>query len=197
MTSSSPSRAPGPLETVRQFVNTVDLETSKDALQTPQALARWLREASLTDAAPQAVESDLRRALDLREALREAMAANHAGTPVPPDAAETINAAADRARLGLALAADSTWAAQPRAGGVDGALGALLAVVVQATADGSWRRLKVCANDACRWAFYDHSRARTGKWCSMQLCGNRAKQNAWRERQDQKSGSTTSPTRLA
>jgi predicted RNA-binding Zn ribbon-like protein len=47
----------------------------------------------------------------------------------------------------------------------------------------TWRRLKVCASDRCRRAFYDRSRARSGKWCSMRACGNRAKQRAWRGRQ--------------
>jgi len=60
----------------------------------------------------------------------------------------------------------------------------VLAIVTAAMTDGTWRRLKICANDRCQWAFYDESRARTGKWCSMQICGNRAKQQAWRTRHD-------------
>ena len=35
-----------------------------------------------------------------------------------------------------------------------------------------WTRLKVCARDSCRWAFYDTSRNRSGRWCSMAGCGN-------------------------
>ena len=174
--------APGRLEAVRRFVNTCDLEASEETLTTPDALARWLRDASLLEQGAVAGDRDLSRALALREALREAMAANHSGTPVPPEAVATVNAAAERAGLGLALTADSGWAPRTRAAGVDGALGALLALVAGAAADGTWRRLKVCVNDTCRWAFYDHSRARTGRWCSMQVCGNRAKQQAWRAR---------------
>ncbi|WP_245775276.1 CGNR zinc finger domain-containing protein [Nonomuraea wenchangensis] len=30
--------------------------------------------------------------------------------------------------------------------------------------------------DRCQWAFYDHSRSRTGRWCSMRVCGNRVEQ---------------------
>ena len=51
-----------------------------------------------------------------------------------------------------------------------------------AMSDGTWTRLKVCADDECQVAFYDNSRARTGKWCTMKVCGNRAKQKAWRDR---------------
>jgi predicted RNA-binding Zn ribbon-like protein len=67
---------------------------------------------------------------------------------------------------------------------VTGALGRLVIDVTDAMTAGTWPRLKVCANDTCRWAFYDHSRAGTGKWCSMRLCGNRAKQKAWRNRHE-------------
>jgi predicted RNA-binding Zn ribbon-like protein len=44
--------------------------------------------------------------------------------------------------------------------------------------DGTWRRLKVCPGDHCGWAFYDHSRNQTGRWCSMSVCGGRAKARA-------------------
>ena len=96
----------------------------------------------------------------------------------------TLREAAERGDLALSMTADGTWIGQPRAIGVDGALGALLVIVADAMTTGTWRRLKVCANDACQWAFYDSSRARSGKWCSMQVCGNRAKQQAWRTRHE-------------
>jgi predicted RNA-binding Zn ribbon-like protein len=71
---------------------------------------------------------------------------------------------------------------EPAAAGVDGALGRLLAIVAAAQADGSWERLKACPWDTCRWAFYDHSKNRSGRWCSMEVCGNRAKVAAYRKR---------------
>ena len=37
---------------------------------------------------------------------------------------------------------------------------------------GVWNRLKVCPNDDCAWAFYDESRNRSRRWCSMNVCGN-------------------------
>jgi hypothetical protein len=37
-----------------------------------------------------------------------------------------------------------------------------------------WQRLRLCAATDCRFAFYDASRNRTGIWCSMSTCGNRA-----------------------
>ena len=131
--------------------------------------------------------------MTLREALRAAMAAHHDGTPVPADAVAVMNEAAERAHLSVAFTADPGWSVHPRAGGVDGALGDLVGLVAAALSDGTWGRLKVCRNDECQWAFYDHSRARTGKWCSMQGCGNRAKQRAWRARHDDRDGTRAQP----
>jgi predicted RNA-binding Zn ribbon-like protein len=46
----------------------------------------------------------------------------------------------------------------------------------------TWPRLKVCSADDCQWAFYDRSPTRSGCWCSMQICGSRAKSRAYRNR---------------
>jgi predicted RNA-binding Zn ribbon-like protein len=48
--------------------------------------------------------------------------------------------------------------------------------------DGTWDRMKACRADDCEWAFYDSSRNRSGTWCSMEVCGNRAKARAFRAR---------------
>ena len=56
----------------------------------------------------------------------------------------------------------------------------LLAIVAEAEADGTWRRMKACP--ACGWAFYDRSRNRSRTWCAMAICGNRAKARSYRER---------------
>ncbi len=182
------SAAPGSLETVRGFVNTRDVESSVEALSTAGALQGWLQEASLLDVGAEARPVDLQRARALREALRSAMAANHSATSLPAEALAVFNDVAQRADLSLRITADLRWAMRPRAGGIDRALGSLLVLVTDAIADGTWRRLKVCLNTTCQWAFYDQSRARSGKWCSMQVCGNRAKQQAWRARNEKADG---------
>src|SRR5687768_7767592 len=105
--TESRSAAPGRLELVRRFVNTWDIEASTDELATPEALARWLQEVTLVPAGTDADDGDLRRARELREALRDSMAANHSGPPVPSGAVASINAAADRAGLALTLTPDA------------------------------------------------------------------------------------------
>ena len=61
-------------------------------------------------------------------------------------------------------------------------LGWLLSFVYAATADGTWPRLKACREHTCEWAFYDHTKNRSGAWCSMAVCGNRAKARTYRAR---------------
>ena len=46
----------------------------------------------------------------------------------------------------------------------------------------AWKRLKACRLHTCEWAFYDHTKNRSGAWCNMAVCGNRAKARAYRER---------------
>jgi len=172
--------APGDLELIRAFVNTRDVESGRDDLATPAALGAWLAAHGLR--AGGARPADLRRAVALREALRAVLLANNGG-PEPGDAAlGALADAAGAARLGLAFAPDGTAVLRPAAEGVPAALGHLLAAVAAAQAAGTWARLKVCAADDCRWAFYDRSRNRSSLWCSMQVCGNRAKVRAYRAR---------------
>jgi predicted RNA-binding Zn ribbon-like protein len=42
-------------------------------------------------------------------------------------------------------------------------------------ADDAPDRLRVCANDGCRWIFVDRSPAGRRRWCDMRTCGNQAK----------------------
>jgi predicted RNA-binding Zn ribbon-like protein len=52
--------------------------------------------------------------------------------------------------------------------------------VAAAQAAGTWARLKACHH--CSWLFYDSSKNRSGRWCSMTACGGRQKMRAYRRR---------------
>ena len=174
--------APGQLDVVQAFVNTLDIDDGTEELSSPAALAAWLAGRELADAGTQATKSDLTRAIALREALREQLLAHHGDYDPDPKAAPTVDAAARRAKLRLAFGSDGIARPAPEADGIDGALGRLLAIVAAAQADDTWSRLKACPADTCRWAFYDRSRNRSGVWCTMAVCGNRAKVRGYRER---------------
>ena len=79
-----------------------------------------------------------------------------------------------------------------------GPAGDLLARVVAAVADGTWRRLKACPD--CRWVFYDHTRNGSKRWCLMyaggpqgRACGTIAKVRRYRDRQAQAGAGTAAP----
>jgi predicted RNA-binding Zn ribbon-like protein len=173
--------APAGLELIRAFVNTRDREEDTEELATPAALGAWLTAHGLLDAGADVRRAELRRALELREALRAALAAN-AGLELDPAAPGVLERAARRARLELRFDDHGHARAQPLTSGVDGALGRLLAAVAAAQEDGTWPRLKACLADDCRWAFYDRSRNRSAVWCDMGVCGNRQKVRSYRER---------------
>ena len=65
---------------------------------------------------------------------------------------------------------------------IDGVIAQLIGIIFQAQLEGEWPRLKICASDECRWAFFDSSRNRGGTWCQMEICGNRIKNRAYRRR---------------
>jgi predicted RNA-binding Zn ribbon-like protein len=71
---------------------------------------------------------------------------------------------------------------EPTAGGAGEAVGRLLTILYDAMRDGSWKRLKRCPGMGCPFTFYDSSRNRTATWCSMSVCGNRAKVRSYQER---------------
>ena len=174
--------APGELALVRGFVNTLDIDEGTDALDTPKHLVAWLLQAGLIQGKGGADEEDLRRARALREAFRELLLSNNDGHPAGTHAGGVVDAVAARAQLRLRAGADGRTWLEAEAPGVDGALGRLLVIVYRAMEAGTWPRLKACRNDTCRWAFYDHSKNRSGHWCTMAVCGNRQKVRGYRER---------------
>jgi len=175
--------APGDLELVRAFVNTLDIERGAEALCSPAALKEWLSERGLASGEIRPTSADLRRAIQVREALREVLLSHGSGSPEPSGAWQTLDEAAERARLSVRFGRDGAALLEPAAAGVDAALGRLLAIVHGAVADrDAWTRLKACRLHTCEWAFYDHTKNRSGAWCNMAVCGNRAKARAYRER---------------
>ncbi|MDD1063936.1 CGNR zinc finger domain-containing protein [Streptomyces cocklensis] len=181
------SPAPEALQLVQDLVNTVDLEGGAEELRTTEDAARWARGRGLSGLGYDA--GALADVLTLREALRDVCTA-HTGTDVPAAAAADLERLLARAPLRLAVDAEGRAAVRP-ADGLGGAAeltAAVAAAIVRATADGTWPRLKACAADTCRWVYYDRSPAGRSRWCTMAICGSRAKMRTYR-----KSGRAAAP----
>jgi predicted RNA-binding Zn ribbon-like protein len=173
--------APGGLALVQGFINTAELEHGTDELSTPAGLRGWLTGVGLLERSAPVSTTDVGQATAVREALRRLTLVNN-GEPPDPNALETLNRAARSAQLAMCFGSEGTAKLEPRAPGVDGALGRIIAAVHDAMAEGSWVRLKACPADNCLWAFFDETKNRSGTWCSMSVCGNRTKARAYRRR---------------
>ncbi|GAA2764533.1 CGNR zinc finger domain-containing protein [Streptomyces paradoxus] len=167
MTERSP--APGGLALVEALVNTLDLESGADALDTPEGRARLGITADGTD-----------RARTLRESLRATLLA-HAGHPPHHEVTPLGALLAEAPLLVTVDAADGSAALAPAD---DRSLHARVATAVaEALVAGTWTRLKACEAADCHWAYYDRSPAGRGRWCSMQVCGARAKMRRYRAKE--------------
>ncbi|MFF4547607.1 CGNR zinc finger domain-containing protein [Streptomyces sp. NPDC001435] len=166
---SERSPAPGGLALVESLVNTLDLESGGDSLDTPEGRARF----GLT-------QDELPGARELRESLRATLLA-HAGHP-PHREVTPLGELLARAPLYVAVdERDGSAALAP----ADGAplLSRVAAAVAEALVAGTWNRLKACEAVTCHWAYYDRSPAGRGRWCSMQVCGARAKMRRYRAKE--------------
>jgi predicted RNA-binding Zn ribbon-like protein len=180
-TTAGDETVPRELAAVQALVNTVDLEAGDDQLDSPEALRRFLTGHGLLAASEPVGQADLALAVELREALRALLRVNH-GEPMDPAALEVVNRAAAGLPLQVAFDEEGRPALGPGSAGGRGALAALMAGVAEASAQGTWERLKACSAESCQWAFYDRSKNRSGRWCSMQTCGNRTKTRTYRSR---------------
>ena len=185
---STPAKtAPQPLYLVQRFVNSIDLESGEDELSSPEALRDWFVERGLMDGSEAVSPADYRRVLDVREGLRAVLLHNN-GHPLESERVERLDRAVSRAAMRVRFEGGRDPELVPDAGGVDGAVARLMAIVAAAAEQGRWERLKACRRDECEWAFYDKSKNRSGRWCTMESCGNVEKAKAFRER---RRGATT------
>lgn len=180
--------APKSLVLVQELANTLDVESGEDELDAPGGAAAFAQRQGLDGLglgqSGAAAARDLAALRELRAALRAACLA-HTGTDMPVEA----SAALERrlARAPLVLVPDETGAAElrpaPGLSGIPALTAHIAAGIAAATADGSWQRLKACEACDCLWVFYDRSPAGRGRWCSMAVCGSRAKMRTYRAKQ--------------
>jgi len=177
-------QAPGDLAVVQAFVNShydIDAEGGGELLAGPADLRHWLVAHSLIDPQARLTRRDCDRAVAVREGMRALAYANN-GEEADPDAIEAMRGASAGARTEIRVSPDGPRFVPDADGGIDAAIGSLLAIAARAMLDGSWERLKACPGRDCGWAFYDRSRNQSGHWCSMKICGDREKARVYYRR---------------
>ena len=127
-------------------------------------------------------DTDRRTAVDVREALR-ALVIHNTGGPQPGSVAlAPLRRIAEAGQALATLGDDGRVRLEPSGDSLPARLLGLLLIVKDAQDDGTWEHLKACANEECRWAFYDRSRNHGGTWCEMATCGNKLKNREFRAR---------------
>ena len=178
------------LEDTFDFVNTLEYDanegTPNEHLPTAERAVEWFATRGLIHAESlETSDRDLERIHAVRAALREVADAVVEHRAPKRGALVRLNRTL-RARSATELVAgdDGIGIGHRHVGDpIDDALARVTEPLVQELASGNPDRLRVCANDMCRWVFYDESRAGKRRWCSMASCGNRAKAARHRERQ--------------
>lgn len=160
-----------------------------EELADPPALAAWVRQCGPPVEGPRSAASPTPADVLAARALREAayalvMVAVAAGGPASLAAAARtrLNRAAAAAVPVPYLSADGELRRR-----ADEPVRAVLALVARDTLElvaspALLPRLHTCASPECGALFLDNSRPGTRRWCSMDVCGNRAKKSALRAR---------------
>ena len=186
--------APLPLLLVQSFVNTWEGDSGVDLLADASAARPWLADTGLLTGTAALDTTALATARDVRESIR-ALLVHNAGGPAPTASAlEPLQQVGRADRLDFTVRPDGQAELEVMSNGPL-KLATLLLIIRDAQQQGSWARLKACANDECHWAFYDRSHAGRGTWCDMAVCGNRVKNRALRLRKTKAADSSETPTR--
>ena len=176
------------LDAALEFLNTHELESGEliDQLREPSDAFTWFVDQDVLHPVESRswTPADLDRVRTVRDALREVV---DAVTEDRRPAAAAIDLVNDALAAGAAprLECDGVTVRighRHAASEVDDAVAALAAPIIGELASGRPDRFRTCANDTCRWTFYDASPAGRRRWCDMKTCGNRAKAARHRER---------------
>jgi predicted RNA-binding Zn ribbon-like protein len=157
-------------------VNTLHVERGTDELASWSSARRFLRGAGYS--VPQSVtQDDLDRLNALRGSLRDLLTANgrEGEGRWTARAVRVLSQFAADANIAVEVERDGTFRLRARGEGATRVVSVLIVATHDAQRDGTWKRLKICRNSVCAWAFYDYSRNSSGTWCAMGICGNRNK----------------------
>ncbi|WP_394427819.1 CGNR zinc finger domain-containing protein [Streptomyces sp. SGAir0957] len=181
---------------VQAFANTVDVEEGTDDLDTARGLDAWLREQGLLRGRERVRAQDHALCLRMRAGIREELGV-HVGDQADPtllyEATEALRDLPVVVTTGAAESTDNTGTGATLRAGVLApaphltaprkALAALAIAWSELAVTGEAARLKRCSEHACAWVFWDTSKNRSRRWCSMRVCGNRAKARRYAARQ--------------
>jgi len=132
----------------------------------------------LPEADPHAAQALLQRASSFRDTLRRAFVALIRREATQIETVEAINEVLRVTEGHDELLFDAgRWRIEfvAREDGLEWLLAAVARSAAEIVAEGADARVRICANPECGLLFYDASRTKRRRWCSMAVCGNRHK----------------------
>lgn len=173
--------APGELELVRRFCNSINRESGADHFAEPRGFDRWLAAEGQKPTNPSL--GQLATVLAARGALHDIVTQGRA------DASEGWAALAvclTNTTFRLRAEADSIALCASSPSPTEDFLGEIALILVRCREAGTLRRLIACAS--CEWMIYDASKNRSARWCSASVCGGRHNARNYRRRQRESQG---------
>jgi predicted RNA-binding Zn ribbon-like protein len=174
------------------FCNTVDPREGRrvhDFLSSYDDLVGWGEQTGLIAAGerrsllaaarerPAAAHAALEEALAVREALYRVFSSVAARQPADAPDLELLNGVLRRASAGTRLVPSGRGFAWSLGEGDDleRPLWRVARSAAELLASDELERVRRCAGHPCGWLFFDASKNRSRRWCSMASCGSRAK----------------------
>jgi predicted RNA-binding Zn ribbon-like protein len=190
------------------FLNSVatPVDTPVDWLDSGDGLLRWLAQARLVPAdaldelKARAMPGELDKIADQARALREwfrRFVRKHMGRPLPPKALqdlEPLNKLLQRDERFSQISRSQISRHRERDGdrfelralrrwrSPETLLLPIGEALAKFVCEEDFADIKACEGHSCTLMFADRTRSRARRWCSMAICGNRAKQAAHRKR---------------
>ena len=181
------------------FLNSIatPVDTPVDWIGDGAGLVAWLRQAQIVpartldeieqNASAKSLDIAAARARELREWLRR-LVVKYKGRPLAIRNADELEPLNELLRedqgyyqlvvgeKGIRLEAQHRWSSP------DSLLIPIAETIARLISEEDFTYIKACEGHACTLIFADHTRAHGRRWCSMGICGNRAKVSAHRKR---------------
>jgi predicted RNA-binding Zn ribbon-like protein len=189
------------------FLNSIatPVDTAIDWIDDGEGYLSWLEQADLVpgdvlqDMRARALPGEVDKVADQARSLREwfrGFVRQHKGRPLTAEALvelEPLNRLLERdetfSRIAPRPAGQGSFEKPPfelatlrRWRTPDALLLPVGKALAQLVCTEDFSHVKACEGPTCTLLFADHTRGRGRRWCSMAICGNRAKQAAYRDR---------------
>ena len=188
------------------FLNSIatPVDTVIDWIDNGEGYLSWLEQSRLVpgnvlrDMRARALPGELDKIADQARSLREwfrGFVRRHRGRPLTTDSLaelEPLNRLLDRDEAFTQIVSQSTrrgpfeLQAVRRWRNPDALLLPVGEALARLVCSEDFSHVKACEGPACTLLFADHTRGHARRWCSMAICGNRAKQAAHRNRLKQR-----------